>query len=292
MSAPRTSDFLNHRMASDTPFVEIRVNRSKRPPQIRTAAVTSRNILKGGSKRGQEELVKVEKRVTRKKVRLDYNEEKMFGLLTEDDESTYGKILFDEMAPSLSDLPTELILFNIFPYLGPLELARLLRVNGRLNILVHTYLSDISTLRMGSRKAWGVCTSNCFRFMTSRTTKLVSFRTDQYRSFPWFPRESRHIDHRPKVKSCITNKEVIKVIERNPLLTNIDLTGLTVTHKLLKLILQRCENLTHLNFDFVGLWGTTQKEVDKDIEKIKEKGIQVKFGYNYVFDKWHLKKRK
>ena len=105
---------------------------------------------------------------------------------------------------TLSDLPAELLIKHIFPYLSPRDIARLLRVNVRLNSLVHSYLRDLSSLKMYGREQWGTCTTNCFKFITSETTKLISIRISNWR---------------------VTNEDLLPVILRNPNLKTIDLTG-------------------------------------------------------------------
>ena len=71
---------------------------------------------------------------------------------------------------------------------------------------------------------------------------------------------------------CITNKDLLKVIERNPNLKKMDVSGLKMSHKVLKQILL-CKKL---RFDEVGLWSSTAQEVKRTIEKLKKKGIRVK----------------
>ena len=70
---------------------------------------------------------------------------------------------------------------------------------------------------------------------------------------------------------CITNKDLLNVIKRNPNLKKIHLSGFKMSHKVLKQILL-CEKLTYLRFEEVGLWSTTAQKVKKDIRKLKKKG--------------------
>jgi len=160
------------------------------------------------------------------------------------------------MSSVLANLPPELLLTLVLPFFNPHDLARLLQVNIRLNNLVHTYLQGIKVINLQRDREWNVDYKNCFKFMTSETTKLVRIRLDV------------------AIASCISNKDLFRVIQRNPNLEKIDMTGVTISHRVLKQLLL-CQKLNFLKFDMVGLWKTSSAEVHKDIGVIKKKVKQV-----------------